>query len=181
MSLIEIFLLALALSMDAFAVSVCAGLSGRGANIRSALIVGAYFGAAQALMPVIGFFLASGFASAIDAYGHIIAFVLLALIGGKMIYESIRGGDDCKILPASPAKMIPFAIATSIDAMAVGVSFAFLAVNIAVSALLIGITTFILSIAGVKIGALFGSKYKAKAEFAGGVVLVLMGVNILLS
>jgi len=181
MSLFEVFLLALALSMDAFAVSICAGLKGRAIGAGSAIIVGLYFGTAQALMPVIGFFLAASFADYINAYGNIIAFALLAFIGGKMIWESFSGGDECKIVPTSPAKMLPFAVATSIDAMAVGVSFAFFTVNVFLAALIIGTTTFTLSIAGVKIGSVFGSKFKSKAEFAGGAVLILMGLNILIS
>ncbi|MCL2565425.1 MAG: manganese efflux pump MntP family protein [Defluviitaleaceae bacterium] len=184
MSLFEIFLLAFALSIDAFAVAICAGLKCSTANgLKSAIIVGLYFGAAQAIMPIIGFFLAAWFAEPIFAFGHIVAFVLLGIIGGKMIWESLTKGETCDIVEISPrpSKMLPFAIATSIDALAVGISFAFLEVNIIAAALIIGIMTFSLSIIGVKLGALCGTKFKAKAEFAGGVILILMGVNILLN
>ena len=184
MSLFEIILLAIALSMDAFAVAVCAGLKSRGANcLKSALIVGLYFGVAQAVMPIIGFFLAAWFADYIMAYGHIVAFVMLAIIGGKMIKESLTKEEACEVVEISPrpSKMLPFAIATSIDALAVGISFAFLEANIFIAALIIGVVTFSFSAIGVKLGTLFGTKFRAKAEFAGGVILILIGLNILLN
>lgn len=184
MSLFEILLLAIALSIDAFAVALCAGLKCRVASrIKSAVIVGLYFGIAQALMPVTGFILAAQFAEPIMAYGHMVAFVMLSIIGGKMIWESLKKGDTCEVIEISarPSKMLPLAIATSIDALAVGISFAFLEVNIFLAASIIGIMTFSLSIIGVKLGALFGIKFKSKAEFAGGAILILIGLNILLN
>ena len=180
MSLIELFLIAVGLSMDAFAVSICKGLSVRKAEIKHSLIVGAYFGGFQALMPAIGYVLGRQFESLITSVDHWIAFVLLGIIGGNMIREALRG--DAEELDGSFTfrTMLPLAIATSIDALAMGVTFAFLQVQIVPAVLFIGVTTFVLSAIGLKVGNVFGAKYKARAELFGGVVLVLMGIKILL-
>ena len=202
MGLIELFLLAVGLSMDACAVAVCAGLTMPKVNLKKALIIGLYFGIFQGLMPLIGYFVATLFADKIIAYDHWIAFGLLCFLGGKMIIGSFvkegchdrecpegacsdrecPGGQKPERTEASvkPAQMLPLAIATSIDALAVGVSFAFLRVNVIIAVLFIGITTFFLSLAGVKIGSAFGARFKSKAEMAGGVILVLIGLKIIL-
>ncbi|MDR2733274.1 MAG: manganese efflux pump MntP family protein [Spirochaetota bacterium] len=191
MSFIELFLVAVGLSMDAFAVSVSAGLALSRQFLKNALIIGLYFGAFQAMMPLLGYFAAAYFADAIVAYDHWIAFILLSFLGGKMIRESFRKEEapdatdmDCgKITQefiAKPSIMLPLAVATSIDALAVGTSFAFLRVTILPAVIFIGVTTFLLSILGVKIGQIFGIRYKAKAVLAGGVILVLIGLKILL-
>jgi len=197
MSFPEIMLLAIGLSMDAFAVAVCAGLSMPQATFRKALIVGLYFGVFQAAMPLIGYALATQFADKIVSFDHWIAFVLLSFIGGKMIAESFRkaGCPDRECPPEKcadrecpdageaslgPAAMLPLALATSIDALAAGVPFAFLNVDIVPAILSIGATTLVLSAAGVKIGKIFGRKFKAKAEFAGGIILIGLGLKILL-
>jgi putative Mn2+ efflux pump MntP len=180
MSLLELFILAVGLSMDAFAVSICKGLSIRSLKLRQALIVGLWFGVFQALMPAIGYLLGSSFAGLIQSVDHWIAFVLLALIGGNMIREGI-GGDEEDCDPSLAfGVMFMLAVATSIDALAVGVTFAFLGVDLIPAVTLIGVTTFVISAVGVKIGNVFGSRYKAKAEIFGGAVLVLIGVKILL-
>lgn len=175
----ELFLIAIGLSMDAFAVSICKGLSVKKLSLRHALTAGAYFGGFQALMPLIGYFLGIQFQTLIQNVDHWVAFALLSVIGINMIRES-RG--DPEELDASFAfkAMLPLAIATSIDALAVGITFALLPVDIFVAIALIGVTTFLLSALGVKIGHVFGVKYKAKAELAGGIVLILMGLKILL-
>lgn len=179
MSLIELFILALGLSMDAFAVSVCKGLSVKQLRLRHALITGLYFGGFQALMPLIGYFLGTQFQSLITDIDHWIAFVLLVLIGINMIRES-RGESEKLDASFGFKVMLPLAIATSIDALAVGVSFAFLGVRIAPAVTLIGCTTFVLTLAGVWVGNLFGSRYKSRAELTGGIILILIGVKILL-
>ncbi len=179
MSLFELFLIAVALSMDAFAVSVCKGLSMRRMNLRHALIIGLYFGGFQALMPALGYVLGVRFQDAITAYDHWIAFILLGLIGGNMIKESLTPEEDSCDASVAFKDMVILALATSIDALAVGVTFAFLRVPILPAVSFIVVTTFLLSIAGVKVGNIFGAKYKAKAEFAGGVILILMGIKIL--
>lgn len=179
MSLIELFILAVGLSMDAFAVSVCKGLSLGKIKPKHMCIAGAWFGGFQALMPLIGYFLGSFFAEMIEKYDHWVAFVLLAIIGGNMIKESF--GKDEKVDSSMDVKsMLLLAIATSIDALAVGVTFAFLQVQIVPAVSFIGVITFIFSAVGVKIGSLFGTKYKSKAELFGGIVLVLIGIKILL-
>jgi putative Mn2+ efflux pump MntP len=179
MSLIELFILAVGLSMDAFAVSVCKGLSLGKIKAKHMCIAGAWFGGFQALMPLIGYFLGSFFAGMIEQYDHWVAFALLALIGGNMIKESF--GKDEEVDSAMDVKsMLLLAIATSIDALAVGVTFAFLQVQIIPAVSFIGVITFIFSAVGVKIGSLFGAKYKSKAELVGGFVLVLIGIKILL-
>lgn len=179
MSILELFILAVGLSMDAFAVSVCKGLSLGKIKPKHKCIAGAWFGGFQALMPLIGYFLGSFFAEMIEKYDHWVAFVLLAIIGGNMIKESF--GKDEKVDSSMDVKsMLLLAIATSIDALAVGVTFAFLQVQIVPAVSFIGVITFIFSAVGVKIGSLFGTKYKSKAELFGGIVLVLIGIKILL-
>lgn len=179
MSFIEILIVAIGLSMDAFAVSICKGLSVQTIKPRHCLIAGAYFGGFQALMPLIGWLLGRQFEMLIKSVDHWIAFVLLALIGANMIRESF-GEPDSLNSSFSFKTMLPLAIATSIDALAVGVTFAFLNVDIVFAVLSIGVTTFIISSAGVKIGGVFGTKFKSKAELAGGIVLVVMGIKILI-
>lgn len=179
MSILDLFILAVGLSMDAFAVSVCKGLSLGKIKPKHICIAGAWFGGFQALMPLIGYFLGSFFAEMIEKYDHWVAFVLLAIIGGNMIKESF--GKDEKVDSSMDVKsMLLLAIATSIDALAVGVTFAFLQVQIVPAVSFIGVITFIFSAVGVKIGSLFGTKYKSKAELFGGIVLVLIGIKILL-
>ena len=230
MSFIELFLIAVGLSMDAFAVAVCAGLTMPKTNVRKALIIGAYFGIFQAAMPLIGYMATTLFADKIINYDHWIAFALLCFLGWKMIAGSLKkeerggreqaandmdgrvdagrkrydredaaGAGSGRLSPgvempdrknaAGPeapetsvkaAQMLPMALATSIDALAVGVSFAFLRVDIVPAVLFIGSTTFSISVLGVKIGSVFGAKFKSKAEIAGGVILILMGFKILL-
>ena len=184
MGIIEVVILAISLSMDAFAVALCKGLALKKLNIKSCLIVGAWFGAFQGLMPLIGYLLGSTFASKITAIDHWIAFVLLAIIGGNMIKESLD--KDCEKTDDSlgAKTMLVMAIATSIDALAVGVSFAFTDFEpdwfVYIAFVLIGIITFTLSAIGVKVGNIFGTKYKSKAEFAGGAILIILGLKILL-
>lgn len=184
MNIFEIFLIAVSLSMDAFAVSICKGLCVRKLSFRDLLTVGIYFGGFQAIMPLIGYIVGQQFASFIDHYDHWIVFILLLLIGANMIREAIKEENDvqcCSISPNFSFKtMFPLAVATSIDALAIGVSFAFLEVNIIFSIALIGCTTFVLSAVGLSIGHIFGAKYKSTAEIAGGFILIIMGVKILL-
>lgn len=180
MSYLELFVIAVGLSMDAFAVSICKGLSVRRLKPRHNLICGLYFGGFQALMPVIGWLLGRQFESLIKSIDHWIAFALLVLIGANMIREAVKNEEENLNDSFSPKTMLPLAVATSIDALAVGVTFAFLDVSIVPAVSMIGATTFILSAVGVKIGNVFGAKYKSKAELAGGIVLVAMGVKILI-
>jgi len=179
MGLGELFVIAVGLSMDAFAVSICKGLATGDVRLRHALTAGTYFGGFQAMMPLIGYLLGVNFQSMIVAFDHWIAFVLLGLIGLNMVKESRGEGEE---LDASfaPIAMLPMAIATSIDALAIGVTFAFLNVKIEMAVLLIGVITFILSGIGVQFGAVFGARFRSKAELAGGVILILMGTKILL-
>ncbi|MCF2651239.1 manganese efflux pump MntP family protein [Anaeromassilibacillus senegalensis] len=179
MSVWELFILAVGLSMDAFAVSVCKGLSVKALKPKHMLIAGLYFGGFQALMPLIGYLLGVQFQSLIQEFDHWIAFVLLVLIGLSMIRESRECPDELND-SFSFKTMLPLAVATSIDALAVGVTFAFLKVSIVPAVSFIGVTTFILSAAGIRIGNIFGAKYKSRAELIGGLVLILMGVKILL-
>ena len=182
MSVLELFILAVGLSMDAFAVAICTGLTMPRATVKKALIVGLYFGIFQAGMPVIGYYVANLFADKITAYDHWIAFALLCFLGGKMILESFKkeeASSNESEASLGPKKMLPLAVATSIDALAVGVSFAFLRVSIVPAVSFIGVTTLVISMAGVKIGNAFGQRFKSKAELAGGVILVLIGVKIL--
>ena len=181
MDAVSLFLVAVGLSMDAFAVSVCKGLALKKVTLRNAGIVALWFGGFQALMPLIGYFVGAQFRERIEAYDHWIAFGLLALIGGNMIREALSENDgDSADGALSFRAMLPLAVATSIDALAIGVTFAFLSVNIWSSILLIGCTTALLSMIGVKMGSLFGAKYEKKAEILGGVILILLGVRILL-
>lgn len=181
MNLFSLFLLAVGLSMDAFAVAVCKGLALKKITVANAAVVGLWFGGFQALMPLIGYYLGYQFRDAITAYSGWIAFGLLVLIGGNMIREAVFEKEEAQTDGAlSFRSMLPLAVATSIDALAVGVTFAFLDVNIWTSILLIGCTTFVLSMAGVKVGSLFGAKYEKKAEILGGVILILLGVKTLL-
>lgn len=179
MEMWELLILAVGLSMDAFAIAICKGLSVEKAEAKHLLSAGLWFGGAQAAMPLLGYLLGSGFQSIVNHVDHWIAFVLLAIIGINMIRES---REECEHVDASfsTKAMFPLAIADSIDALAVGVSFAFLEVKILPAVLLIGVVTFLFSAAGVKIGNRFGSKYRAKAELAGGIILILMGTSILL-
>lgn len=182
MGIIELFILAVGLSMDAFAVSVCKGLAMKKAPAKAMVLCGAWFGGFQALMPLIGFFLGTLFIDAISAIDHWIAFALLALIGVNMLREAL-GKDEGEQTDAdlSVRTMFVMAVATSIDALAVGISLAMAGVgNIYLAVLLIGATTFALSAVGVKVGSVFGSKYEKKAEIVGGVILILLGVKILL-
>ena len=180
MSLIELFILAVGLSMDAFAVSVCKGLAVPKAAARECSLAGLWFGGFQALMPTIGYFLGRSFTRYIESVDHWVAFILLAVIGGNMIRESLGSEEECSNGSMDPKEMFLLAVATSIDALAVGISFAFLNVNILAAAAFIGATTFVCSAAGVKIGNIFGTIYKAKAEFCGGAILILIGLKILL-
>ncbi len=181
MGLIEIILIAISLAMDAFAVSICKGLSMKKMDWKKALIIGLYFGFFQGGMPLIGYILGVGFEESIKFIDHWIAFGLLAFIGGNMIKEALSKKEDDEVDDKVDFKtMIILAIATSIDALAVGITFAFLSVNIILAVSLIGIITFIISCIGVKLGNVFGDKYEKKAELAGGIVLVLIGLKILL-
>lgn len=180
MGLLELFVIAVGLSMDAFAVSICKGLSVRKLKPKHALTVGVYFGGFQMLMPLIGFALGVRFQSFITSIDHWIAFVLLGLIGANMIRESREQDEENLSDSFSFGTMLPLAVATSIDALAVGVTFAFLQVSILPAVCFIGATTFILSCIGIRIGHVFGLKYKSRAELFGGVVLILMGTKILL-
>lgn len=180
MSILEILLLGIGLSMDAFAVSICKGLSAKRLQTRHYLIIGAWFGGFQALMPTIGFFLGSTFEQYITAFDHWVAFVLLSAIGAGMIKESLSKEESNGNDSFSFKTMLLLALATSIDALAVGVSFAFLGVHIAPAVTLIGCTTFVLTLVGVWVGNLFGSRYKSRAELTGGIILILIGVKILL-
>ena len=183
MSLLDLLLLAVGLSMDAFAVAVCKGLALKKITLRNAGIVGLWFGGFQALMPLIGYFLGAQFSDAIRAFDHWVAFGLLLLIGGNMVREALsKGGEEASDAALSVKAMLPMAVATSIDALAVGVTFAFTGAyqNICVSVALIGVTTCALSMAGVKVGSVFGDKYEKKAELLGGVILILLGTKILI-
>ena len=204
MNFLELFVLAVGLGMDTFAVSICAGVTAAGATLKRALIIGLYFGIFQAAMPVIGYFAAVRFSALISDFDHWIVFLLLSFIGGKMIYGSRKKDDDCEAEGAGgvggangtsgaggaggaggiggalrPAVMVPLALATSIDALAVGVSFSLLNVNIVLSVIVIGITTMAMSMAGINIGEVFGAKFKSKAEVAGGIILIVIGLRIL--
>lgn len=178
MNSIDLFLLAVGLSMDAFAVAVCKGLSVKKATLKQCLVTGLYFGGFQAGMPLLGYLVGSHFADYIERFDHWIAFVLLGIIGINMLREA---GEKSEKLNDSfrPKVMLPMAVATSIDALVVGVSFAFMKVQIGWAVSFIGIITFLLSAIGVKIGNHFGAKYKSRAELLGGIVLIGLGVKIL--
>ena len=177
---LELFILAVGLSMDAFAVSVCKGLAMQKVTVRKAITVGVWFGGFQALMPAAGYFLGIQFRDEITSIDHWIAFILLVLIGINMIRESRSGPAEKGEDDLSVKTMLLLAVATSIDALAVGITFAFLQVNIYHAVAMIGIVTFLCSVTGVKIGNVFGTKYKSKAEFTGGAILILLGFKILL-
>ena len=180
----ELLLLAVGVSMDAFAVSICKGLAMKKAGLKEGLTCGIWFGGFQALMPLIGFFLGILFADAIEAVDHWVAFVLLGYIGFNMLKEAFSGDCECcedHDADLSPKTMFVMAVATSIDALAVGISLAMAGdVNIWVAVVLIGITTCVLSACGVKIGNIFGSRFEKKAQMAGGVILIILGLKILL-
>lgn len=181
MGLIELFVLAVGLSMDAFAVSVCKGLAMARCNVKKAMTCGIWFGGFQALMPAIGYVLGRQFADYITAIDHWIAFALLAFIGGNMIREAVSGEEEEADDSLDIRTMFLLAVATSIDALAVGITFAFLpGTNIIAAVSFIGVVTFVLSSLGVKIGNVFGMRYKKKAEIAGGAILLILGVKILL-
>ncbi|MBP3426418.1 MAG: manganese efflux pump [Rikenellaceae bacterium] len=180
MSFVELLIIAVGLAMDAFAVSVCKGLSVRRVRVSQALTAGVWFGGFQALMPVAGWLLGVSFAEAVESVDHWVAFVLLGVIGGNMIREAVSAQEECEHdSDFSPRAMLPMAVATSIDAMAVGVSFAFLRVSMWQAATIIGVVTFALSAVGVALGSRLGCRFKQRAELVGGVILVLMGVKIL--
>ena len=184
MDILDLFLIAVGLSMDAFAVSICKGLGMRKVNYRHAVIIALFFGVFQALMPTIGWALGSQFASFVTSFAHWIAFALLLVIGGKMLWDAFHEDDqDAEAASAQDGRLdyrelFMLAIATSIDALAVGVSFAFLQVDIAPSVTLIGITTFVISLGGVIIGNKFGERYERGATITGGIVLILIGIKI---
>lgn len=180
MRLWELLLIAVGLSMDAFAVAICKGLKMPKLNRKQALVIALFFGGFQALMPFLGWALGIGFEKYITSVDHYIAFALLAFIGGKMIYDSFHEEEDGAAYRFDLKELLLMAVATSIDALAVGVTFAFLGVNIALSVSVIGAITFLLSLAGVFIGHRFGARFQSKAELAGGIILVLIGLKILL-
>lgn len=180
MSLLTLFITAVGLSMDAFAVAICKGLAMKKLSWKKALIIGLWFGGFQALMPTIGYLLGTRFESYVTAIDHWIAFVLLVLIGANMVKESFSKEEESSNDSVDFKTMFLLAIATSIDALAVGVTYAFLQVRIVPAVSFIGVITFTLSIVGVKIGNVFGLKYKSKAELTGGIILIVMGIKILL-
>lgn len=184
MGFVELFLIGVSLSMDAFAVAVCKGLGMKRLNMRQALVIAAFFGGFQALMPVAGWALGTGFQSLIEPVDHWIAFGLLAFIGAKMLYDAFTEGDasarEAEDARLDVREIALLAVATSVDALAVGVTFAFLQVDIAPAAALIGATTFVLSLGGVAIGHQFGSRFEKPATIAGGAVLILIGLKTLL-
>lgn len=180
MSLLTLFITAVGLSMDAFAVAICKGLAMKKLSWKKALIIGLWFGGFQALMPTAGYLLGTRFESYVTAIDHWIAFVLLVLIGANMVKESFSKEEESSNDSVDFKTMFLLAIATSIDALAVGVTYAFLQVRIVPAVSFIGIITFTLSIIGVKIGNVFGLKYKSKAELTGGIILIVMGIKILL-
>lgn len=180
MNLYEIILISIGLAMDAFAVSICKGLSMKKINWKSTIIIAIYFGLFQAIMPVFGYLLGSSFSVIVQKLDHWIAFILLAIIGGNMIKESKDDETEKRNDKVDFKTMILLAIATSIDALAVGVTFAFFEVNIFLSIIIIGLITFSLSFVGVIIGNKFGDKFQNKAEFIGGMILIIIGLKILL-
>lgn len=180
MGISEIIFISASLAMDAFAVSICKGLSMKKLDWKKAFIIALYFGAFQGLMPVIGYFLGATFSDLVTSIDHWIAFALLSIIGGNMIKESFDDEEDKRNDNVDFKTMIVLAIATSIDALAVGITFAFLKTNIVLSVVLIGIITFVISLLGVNIGNKFGDKFQNKAELSGGIILILIGLKILL-
>lgn len=184
MGFVELFLIAVGLSMDAFAVSICKGLCMKRLNMKQAVVIALFFGGFQAFMPLVGWLLGTQFEQLITPVDHWIAFVLLALIGGKMLWDSFHEDDEGVACPADGKldmrELTMLAIATSIDALAVGITFAFLRVDIVMSVGLIGVTTFVLALVGVAVGNRFGARYEKPATIVGGVVLILIGLKILL-
>ena len=186
MGLAELLMIGVGLSMDAFAVAVCKGLGMSRVNWRHAFVIALFFGGFQALMPLVGWALGTQFAALITPVDHWIAFVLLAVIGGKMLVDAVRGEDDDEAEGAANAdtldvkELVMLAIATSIDALAVGITFAFLGVDIVGAIAVIGVTTFVLSFVGVAVGNQFGARFEKPASIVGGVVLILIGAKILL-
>ncbi len=180
MGIVELILISIGLGMDAFAVAVCKGISMKKMDWRKAIIIGLYFGIFQGLMPLIGFVLGKSFESIVTSIDHWIAFVLLGFIGSNMIREAFSKEEEKIDDSICFKKMIVLAIATSIDALAIGITFAFLKVNILLAIIMIAIITFTLSVLGTKLGNKFGNKYGSKAEFAGGIILILIGLKILL-
>ena len=179
MGILELIFISIGLAMDAFAVSICKGLSVKKVKAKHYFIAGGYFGGFQAIMPLIGYLLGISFQNLIVSIDHWIAFILLGIIGINMIKESL--GDDENINDSFSFKdMLPLAIATSIDALAIGITFAFLKVNIILAIFFIGTITFVFSALGIKIGSIFGDKFKNKAELIGGIVLIIIGIKILL-
>ena len=186
MGIVELFMIGVGLSMDAFAVAICKGLGMSRITWRYAVVIALFFGGFQALMPLVGWALGTQFADLITPVDHWIAFALLAVIGGKMLYEALRGDDD-EAADASAEgerldvkELVMLAVATSIDALAVGITFAFLGVNIVEACVLIGVTTFVLSFIGVAVGNQFGARFEKPATIVGGIVLILIGAKILL-
>lgn len=180
MGILEIVLLGIGLAMDAFAVSICKGLSMKKMNWKNAMIIAFYFGVFQAIMPAIGYFLGTTFESFVTTIDHWLAFILLSIIGGNMIKESFDNEEEKKNDRVDFKTMIVLALATSIDALAVGITFAFFDVNLILAISIIGVITFFVSLLGVKVGNRFGDKYQNKAELMGGIILVLLGIKILL-
>lgn len=186
MDLITLLLIAVGVSMDAFSVAICKGLSMKSSRAGSCAIVGLWFGGFQALMPIVGYFAGIHFREAIESFDHWVVFALLGLIGVNMIREALEDQKEeprelsCDREELSAKRMFPLAVATSIDALAVGVSFAVLSVDIWSSALCIGLTTFVFSFVGVRVGAIFGTRYKSKAEIVGGSILIIIGLKMLL-
>lgn len=185
LGIFELFLIAIGLSADAFAVALCKGLNMRRLNLHYAIIIAVFFGGFQAAMPMLGFILGNQFEAYITGFDHWVAFILLAFIGGKMLMEAFRKDDECAATSEvsdllDMKELVILAIATSIDALAVGITFAFLKISIMPAITFIGITTFILSLIGVALGNRFGIKYKSKAEIAGGFALIFIGIKILL-
>lgn len=180
MGIIELFLLAVGLAMDAFAVSVCKGLSMQKMSLKKAAVIGLWFGGFQALMPFIGYLLGKNFQKQIESIDHWVAFGLLVIIGGNMIREALSKDEETVDDSIKAKDMLVLAIATSIDALAVGISLACIQVEIIPAVTCIGVVTFMLSMVGVKVGIIFGTRYKAKAEFAGGLILILLGTKIVL-
>lgn len=184
MTLIDVFFIGIGLSMDAFAVAVCKGLCMKKLNYKHTVVIALFFGGFQALMPLLGFYLGTFFESYITQCDHWIAFLLLLYIGGKMLFDAIKENDDDIVLPMDAKldikELVLMAVATSIDALAVGITFAFyISTKIFCNIAIIGITTFVLSFIGVAIGNKFGTKFKRKAEIAGGIILMLIGLKIL--
>lgn len=184
MGIVELVLISVGLAMDAFAVAVCKGLNMRKINYKHAVIIAAFFGGFQALMPFIGWLIGTRFASYIDKYDHYVAFALLAFIGVKMIIDAVKGEEECESCGEGRLdikELVVLSVATSIDALAVGVTFALLPeLNVGWSVAIIGVITFLISALGVVIGNRFGSKYQQKAELAGGIILILIGAKFLL-